>query len=46
MRPAAEEQLERSRRGHPLTGRLMRLDHVSRRSDRLLGPLQGLAVDG
>ena len=46
MRPAAEEQLERSRRGHPLSGRLMRLDHVSRRSDRLLGPLQGLAVDG
>ncbi len=46
MRPAAEEQLERSRGGRPLSGRLMRLDHVSRRSDRLLGPLQGLAVDG
>ena len=46
MRPAAEEQLERRRQGRPLTGRLMRLDHVSRRSDRLLGPLQGLVVDG
>ena len=46
MRPAADEQLERRRRGEPLTGRLVRLDHVSRRSDRLLGPLQGLVVDG
>jgi phosphatidylserine/phosphatidylglycerophosphate/cardiolipin synthase-like enzyme len=45
-RPIAEEQLDRSRRGLPLTHRLMRLDHVSRRSARLLGPLQGLVVDG
>jgi len=45
-RPVAEEQLERRRGGLPLTHRLMRLDHVSRRSARLLGPLQGLIVDG
>jgi phosphatidylserine/phosphatidylglycerophosphate/cardiolipin synthase-like enzyme len=45
-RPVAEEQLDRRRRGLPLTHRLMRLDHVSRRSARLLGPLQGLIVDG
>jgi len=45
-RPIAEEQLERHRRGLPATHRLMRLDHVSRRSGRLLGPLQGLVVDG
>jgi phosphatidylserine/phosphatidylglycerophosphate/cardiolipin synthase-like enzyme len=32
--------------GLPATHRLMRLDHVSRRSARLLGPLQGLLVDG
>ena len=45
-RPIAEEQLARRRRGAPLTHRLMRLDHISRRSARLLGPLQGLLVDG
>ena len=45
-RPIAEEQLDRRRRGLPLTHRLMRLEHVSRRSARLLGPLQGLLVDG
>ena len=45
-RPIAEEQLERQRSGRPLTHRLMRLEHVSRRSDRLRGPLQGLLVDG
>jgi phosphatidylserine/phosphatidylglycerophosphate/cardiolipin synthase-like enzyme len=45
-RPIAEEQLRRRREGRPLTHRLMRLDHVSRRSARLLGPLQGLVVDG
>ena len=45
-RPTAEEQLERRRHGLPLTHRLMRLDHVSRRAARLLGPLQGLVVDG
>jgi phosphatidylserine/phosphatidylglycerophosphate/cardiolipin synthase-like enzyme len=45
-RPIAEEQLERERSGLPVTHRLMRLEHVSRRSDRLRGPLQGLFVDG
>jgi phosphatidylserine/phosphatidylglycerophosphate/cardiolipin synthase-like enzyme len=45
-RPIAEEQLRRRRQGQPLTHRLMRLDHVSRRAARLLGPLQGLLVDG
>ncbi len=45
-RPVAEEQLARRRRGAPLTHRLVRLDHVSRRTARLLGPLQGLLVDG
>jgi phosphatidylserine/phosphatidylglycerophosphate/cardiolipin synthase-like enzyme len=45
-RPVAEEQLARSRSGLPLSHRLMRLTHVSRRSDRLRGPLQGLFVDG
>jgi phosphatidylserine/phosphatidylglycerophosphate/cardiolipin synthase-like enzyme len=45
-RPIAEEQLERQGAGLPLTHRLMRLEHVSRRADRLRGPLQGLLVDG
>jgi phosphatidylserine/phosphatidylglycerophosphate/cardiolipin synthase-like enzyme len=46
LRPIAEEQLARRRAGRPLTHRLVRLDHVSRRFERLLGPLQGLLVDG
>jgi phosphatidylserine/phosphatidylglycerophosphate/cardiolipin synthase-like enzyme len=46
MRPLAEEQLQRRLHGLPPTRRLGRLDHVSRRSHRLLGPLQGLVVDG
>jgi phosphatidylserine/phosphatidylglycerophosphate/cardiolipin synthase-like enzyme len=45
-RPVAEEQLERLEEGRPLTHRLLRLPHVSRRTARLLGPLQGLLVDG
>jgi phosphatidylserine/phosphatidylglycerophosphate/cardiolipin synthase-like enzyme len=44
--PVAEEQLDRRERGDPLTHRLVRLPGVSRRSRRLLGPLQGLVVDG
>jgi phosphatidylserine/phosphatidylglycerophosphate/cardiolipin synthase-like enzyme len=44
--PIAEEQLHRRRRGDPLTHRLVRLPGASRRSRRLLGPLQGLVVDG
>jgi phosphatidylserine/phosphatidylglycerophosphate/cardiolipin synthase-like enzyme len=46
FRVIADQQLELRRCGRPLTHRLMRLDHVSRRSARLLGPVQGLLVDG
>jgi phosphatidylserine/phosphatidylglycerophosphate/cardiolipin synthase-like enzyme len=45
-RPLAAEQLERRMAGAPLTHGLVRLAHVSRRSKRLLGPLQSLLVDG
>jgi hypothetical protein len=45
-RPLAEEQLDRRERGLPLTHRLARLPHVSRRSQALRGPLSGLLVDG
>jgi phosphatidylserine/phosphatidylglycerophosphate/cardiolipin synthase-like enzyme len=44
--PLAREQLERRLAGAPLTHRLVRLAHISRRSKRLLGPLQDLLVDG
>jgi hypothetical protein len=42
----ASEQLERLRADAPLTHRLVELPAVSRRARRLLGPLQGLLVDG
>ncbi len=45
-RPIAGEQLERRRRGEPQTHRLLELPGVSRRSMALLGPLDGLFVDG
>ena len=45
-RPIAEEQLGAGRTGVPLTHRLVLLPELSRRSERLLGPLQGLLVDG
>jgi phosphatidylserine/phosphatidylglycerophosphate/cardiolipin synthase-like enzyme len=45
-RPIASEQAQRARSGQPLTHRLQLLDSVSRRSDRLQGPLRGLLVDG
>ena len=45
-RPIAYEQLERRRRRAPPTHRLLALPGVSRRSRRLLGPLQGLIDDG
>ena len=45
-RPLATEQLERRTAGAPLTHGLVGLAHVSRRSKRLLGPLQSLLVDG
>jgi phosphatidylserine/phosphatidylglycerophosphate/cardiolipin synthase-like enzyme len=45
-RPIAEEQADRARRGLPPSHRLILLDKVSRRIDRLEGPLRGLLVDG
>ncbi len=45
-RPLAEEQYRRRQAGEPMSHRLARLPHVSRRSARLLGPLEGVFVDG
>jgi phosphatidylserine/phosphatidylglycerophosphate/cardiolipin synthase-like enzyme len=45
-RPIAEEQLQRRRHGEPATHRLLELAGVSKRSMALLGPIQGLLVDG
>jgi phosphatidylserine/phosphatidylglycerophosphate/cardiolipin synthase-like enzyme len=45
-KPISEEQLERHKTSSPLTHRLVRLPDVSRRSARVLGPLNGLLVDG
>ncbi len=45
-RPIAAEQLARRRAGGPATHRLLELPGVSRRSRRLLGPLEGLIDDG
>ena len=45
-RPIAGEQLERRRRGEPQTHRLLELPGVSRRSMAVLGPIDGLLVDG
>ena len=45
-RPIAAEQLERRRRGEPVTHRLCELSGVSRHAMALLGPLQGFVVDG
>jgi phosphatidylserine/phosphatidylglycerophosphate/cardiolipin synthase-like enzyme len=45
-RPISEEQLERRLAGEPLTHRLARLPHVSKRTARLLGPVNGMLVDG
>ena len=45
-RPIAAEQLERKKRGEPLTHRLQELPGVSHRSMALLGPIHGLLVDG
>ena len=44
--PTAVEQLRRREGDMPLTHRLVRLPHVSKRSKRLLGPLQTFLVDG
>jgi len=45
-KPIAEEQAARRRSGEAPTHRLCLLPHVSRRTRRLLGPVQGLLVDG
>ena len=45
-KPIAEEQYERRAAGQPPTHRLCLLPGVSRRTRRVLGPLQGLLVDG
>jgi phosphatidylserine/phosphatidylglycerophosphate/cardiolipin synthase-like enzyme len=45
-RPVAAEQLERRERDLPPTHRLIALPGVSRRSRRILGPLEGLTDDG
>ncbi len=45
-RPIASEQLERRSAGAPLTHHLVELPGVSRRSRRLMGPLDSLVVDG
>jgi phosphatidylserine/phosphatidylglycerophosphate/cardiolipin synthase-like enzyme len=45
-RPIAEEQQRRREAGEPQTHRLSRLPHLSRRRRRLLGPVEGLLVDG
>jgi phosphatidylserine/phosphatidylglycerophosphate/cardiolipin synthase-like enzyme len=45
-KPVAEEQARRRSHGLPVTQRLCLLPHVSRKSRRLLGPLNGLLVDG
>ena len=45
-KPISKEQLERRTEGRPLTHRLVRLPHVSRRTSRALGPVTGLLVDG
>lgn len=44
--PVAIEQLRRREAGEPMTSRVARLPHVSKRSKRLLGPLQTFLVDG
>jgi phosphatidylserine/phosphatidylglycerophosphate/cardiolipin synthase-like enzyme len=45
-KPISAEQLERRSNGLPLTHRLVRLPHVSRRTRRILGPINSLIVDG
>ena len=45
-RPTVQEQTRREREGLPRTHRLALLESVSRRADRLQGPVRGLLVDG
>jgi phosphatidylserine/phosphatidylglycerophosphate/cardiolipin synthase-like enzyme len=44
--PRAEEQFQLRAAGQPMTHRLAKLPHMSRRSERLRGPLQNLFLDG
>ena len=44
--PVAKEQRRLRDAGEPQTHRLSELPHLSRRTRRLLGPVQGLVVDG
>jgi phosphatidylserine/phosphatidylglycerophosphate/cardiolipin synthase-like enzyme len=44
--PVALDQFQRREAGRPMTRRVARLPHVSKRSKRLLGPLQTFLVDG
>jgi phosphatidylserine/phosphatidylglycerophosphate/cardiolipin synthase-like enzyme len=45
-KPISKEQLARRTAAEPLTHRLVCLPRVSKKSSRILGPLQGLLVDG
>jgi phosphatidylserine/phosphatidylglycerophosphate/cardiolipin synthase-like enzyme len=45
-KPISKEQLHRRSTGVPLTHRVVRLPQVSRRTRRILGPLDSLVVDG
>ena len=45
-KPLAEERYERRKRDGWADGKLTLLPHVSRRAEALLGPLNGLVVDG
>lgn len=45
-RPTAQEQARCDQAGLPRTHRLTLLPNVSRRTDRLQGPIRGLLVDG
>ena len=45
-KPISREQRARRSAGLPLTHRLVELPGLSSRTERLLGPLQGLIVDG
>jgi phosphatidylserine/phosphatidylglycerophosphate/cardiolipin synthase-like enzyme len=45
-RPIAMEQLRRRQAGEPMTARITALPGVSKRAERLRGPLQALVVDG
>jgi phosphatidylserine/phosphatidylglycerophosphate/cardiolipin synthase-like enzyme len=45
-KPISKEQLDRRTAGVPLTHRVVRLEHLSSRTGRVLGPLSGVLVDG